>query len=45
MAYSLTIEEQVTYQSYMIAYGVVEDEEVEEQKGTAKRRDSRIRCT
>jgi hypothetical protein len=32
-AEGLTIEEQVTYQSYMIAYGVVEDEEVKEQMG------------
>ncbi|MBM3241906.1 hypothetical protein FJZ31_37015 [Candidatus Poribacteria bacterium] len=32
-AKGLTIEEQVTYQSYMIAYGVVEDEEVKEQMG------------
>jgi len=29
----LTIEEQITYQSYMIAYGVVEDEEVKRQMG------------
>ena len=32
-AEGLTIEEQVTYQSYMIAYGIVEDKEVEEQMG------------
>ncbi|MFQ6042656.1 MAG: hypothetical protein ACE5PV_17505, partial [Candidatus Poribacteria bacterium] len=32
-AEGLTIEEQVTYQSYMIAYSVVEDEEVKEQMG------------
>ena len=32
-AEGLTIEEQVTYQSYMVAYGVVEDEEVKEQMG------------
>jgi len=30
-AEGLTIEEQVTYQSYIVAYGVVEDEEVKEQ--------------
>jgi hypothetical protein len=29
----LTIEEQVTYQSYMVAYGVVENEEVRKQMG------------
>ncbi|MBM3238047.1 hypothetical protein FJZ31_17285 [Candidatus Poribacteria bacterium] len=32
-AEGLTIEEQVTYQSYMIAYGVVENEEVRKQMG------------
>jgi len=32
-AEGLTIEEQVTYQSYMVAYGVVEDEEVRKQMG------------
>ena len=32
-AEGLTIEEQVTYQSYMVAYGVVEDEEVKKQMG------------
>ena len=32
-AEGLTIEEQVTYQSYMLAYGVVEDEEVRKQMG------------
>jgi len=32
-AEGLTIEEQVTYRSYMIAYGVVEDKEVRKQMG------------
>ena len=32
-AEGLTIEEQVTYQSYMIAYNIVEDEEVKKQMG------------
>jgi len=32
-AEGLTIEEQVTYQSYMIAYDIIEDEEVKEEMG------------
>ena len=32
-AEGLTIEEQVTYQSYMVAYDIVEDEEVRKQMG------------